>query len=326
MAGSETMLHTMMRSVAEAGHEAHVVVSDLPDAPPTWEYQGVTGHSRRGVAEATRFLRQLRPDVIVTHHQNAIQGIMEARRLGVQSVFIQHNSFGLNRQILALRPDLTVFNTEWIKAMWGQQAGRSIVIHPPVRADDHATTPGNHVTLINLNRHKGVDLFYRLARHFPHQPFLGVHGGHGQQIVHGAPPNVRIIPQTNNMRDDVWARTRVLLVPSVYESYGMVAAEALCSGIPVMANATPGLQECLGAAGIWPGGVRAVTQPVPSNIVHTSAGALAQWVAILRRLLTDHEEWERVSAVCRQRSAELAPGPEMARWVAELEAMAPAKA
>jgi glycosyltransferase involved in cell wall biosynthesis len=53
------------------------------------------------------------------------------------------------------------------------------------------------------------------------------------------------------MRGDVWAKTRILLARSLYESYGMAAVEALASGIPVIAHPTPGLREALGDAALF---------------------------------------------------------------------------
>ena len=43
---------------------------------------------------------------------------------------------------------------------------------------------------------------------------------------------MRVVDHTTDMRS-VYAQTRVLLVPSVYESYGRVALEAAASGIPL---------------------------------------------------------------------------------------------
>lgn len=298
MAGSETMLHTMMKALQEAGHETLTVCSDVPEAPDSWVHEGVPGRSRRGIAAATAQVQVWRPDVIVTHHQNASAGIQAARRIGAKSVFVQHNTFGMNAQFLAARPDLTVFNTEWMAKQWKHKAQAWMVVHPPIRPEEHATTPGDHVTLINLNRHKGVDIWSRLARHFPHQKFLGVHGGHGEQIAWGHPENAELIGQTTDMRRDVWSRTRVLLVPSAYESYGMVSVEALASGIPVIAAPTPGLQEALGHAGTF-----------------VNRDAVATWVVRLRELLDSPERWQAASARSLQRSKELDPRQELESWV-----------
>lgn len=304
MAGSETMLHTMMQALVERGHEVHGVVSDMPEAPREWTEGGILYHSRPGVAQSAMRAGSLRPDLIITHHQNATHAIMLAKQRGIPSVFVQHNTFGMNAQILATRPDLTVFNTHWMSQTWRHKAVNWMVVHPPIRAAEHATTPGDCVTLINLNRHKGVEVFQRLSKHFPNVHFLGVTGGHGEQVTWNMAPNVEIIPQSFDMKRDVWGRTRILIVPSAYESYGMVAPEACASGIPVVAAPTPGLQEALGSAGIF-----------------ARRDQIAEWVAHLRRLIGNAHEWQAASDACRRRSLELDPAPELAQWVGAVEAL-----
>jgi len=304
MAGSETMVHTMLQALADKGHDVHAVVSHMPEAPREWTEGSVRYHSRDGEANSASRVGALAPDVIVTHHQNATRAVMLAKQRGVPSVFVQHNTFWMNKQTLATRPDLTVFNTHWMAQSWRQLTINWMVIHPPVRPAEHATTPGDHVTLINLSEHKGVGVFQRLAKLFPEQKFLGVTGGHGDQVTNEMPENVEIIPQTSDMRRDVWSRTRVLLVPSIYESYGMVSVEACASGIPVIAAPTPGLKEALGSAGIF-----------------ARRDQIAEWVAHLRRLLSHEGQWQQASAACRQRSIELSPEPELAQWVGAVEAL-----
>ncbi|MER6610240.1 glycosyltransferase family 4 protein [Streptomyces sp. NPDC000927] len=304
MAGSETMLHTMLKASRDAGHEVLVVATEMPEVSGEWIYDGVPGVSVQGLARGLAHVAAARPDLIVTHHQNATAGIQMARRMGVKSAFLMHNDFGMNNQILAARPDLTVFNTEWMARAWSHKAGAWMVVHPPVWAHEHATTPGDHVTLINLNEHKGGQIFSRLARHFPDLPFLGVTGGHGHQITHGHPDNVEVIPQTSDMKRDVWSRTKVLLVPSVYESYGMVAVEALASGIPVIATPTPGLAEALGDGG---------------RLVRRDA--LAEWVMAIRELMTDSAAYGAASARALARSQEMDPEGELRDWVRVTEGL-----
>lgn len=302
MAGSETMLHTMLKALSDAGHEVKVVASDLPDAPTEFEHEGVKCVTRPGLAAATAQVIVDRPDVVISHHQNAPSAILGARKIGAKSVFVQHNDMGLNKTILAARPDLTVFNAEWVASKYFHKVGAWMVVHPPVWAEEHRTRPGDHVTLVNLSRHKGVEVFQRLSRAVPDTPFLGVMGGHGTQITHGHSSNVEIIPQTSDMKRDVWSRTKVLLVPSIYESYGMVAAEATMSGIPVIAAPTPGLRECLGAAGTF-----------------VRRDASAKWVVELRRLLETPGAWQAASERSLARAAALDPAPELEDWVGAVE-------
>lgn len=51
-------------------------------------------------------------------------------------------------------------------------------------------------------------------------------------------------------RADLLAGAAVLAVPSVYEGFGLVAAEAMLAGTPVVAAAAGGLVEVVGAAGV----------------------------------------------------------------------------
>jgi glycosyltransferase involved in cell wall biosynthesis len=113
-------------------------------------------------------------------------------------------------------PDLMVFNAEWLRRErpW---PGPSMVLHPPVFAEEYRTAPGDHVTLVNLNERKGGRLLFELARRLPDHRFLGVVGGWGGQVVPDpVPANVTIMDHVDDARD-IYARTRILLMPSSYE-------------------------------------------------------------------------------------------------------------
>lgn len=79
-------------------------------------------------------------------------------------------------------------------------------------------------------------------------------GGYGvQQIPRRVPRNVEIIDHVAAERMDelVWSRTAILLAPSLRESWGMGAVEAMQRGIPVIAHPASGLLESLGHAGCF---------------------------------------------------------------------------
>jgi glycosyltransferase involved in cell wall biosynthesis len=91
-----------------------------------------------------------------------------------------------------------------------------------------------------------------VARLLPDTRFLAVRGGYGHQVIPKVvPSNVEVIDTTDDPVGEIYARTRILLVPSFYESWGRVGLEAASSGIPVIASPTRGLQESLGEAGIF---------------------------------------------------------------------------
>ncbi|MFD8335599.1 glycosyltransferase family 4 protein [Streptomyces solisilvae] len=306
LAGSETMLHTMLKALQEAGHQVWAVTTDMAEAPEQWAHEDIRAFSERRQGHAVPLTRSLQPDVIITHHTHAALGVQTAREFGIPSVVLQHNTFDEHRAVLAMKPDLTVFNTEWIARSWHQllDGARWMVLHPPVWPHEHATRPGSAVTLVNLNVNKGVHVFGHLAQLFPDVQFLGVGGAYGEQVTVGLPPNVQIIGPTSDMKHQVWSRTRVLLMPSMYESYGMAALEAMASGIPVIAHPTPGLREALGPAAVY-----------------ADRDRMQEWATALRDLVRDPQAWQRASAAAQARSQALDPTDELRHWVKAMESL-----
>lgn len=151
------------------------------------------------------------------------------------------------------------------------------------------------ITLVNLTPPKGSNMFYNMALRMPRTKFLGVEGGYWKdQQKYLRKPNITFQKNTSNMKEDVWARTKVLLMPSVYESYGMVGVEAMASGIPVVACPTPGLKESLSYAGIFP-----------------ATTSIKDWKRELDKLMLDDVYYKERSELALKRSAEIDPMVEL---------------
>lgn len=302
-AGAEWMMAPMLSALAERGHRVEVHLT-YPAAlyPDPWELGGVR------VLPPDPGRSSLRPDVYVTHLQNNRPAAARARGLGVPLVMVMHNTRSDRRDLPQADPALTVFNSTWMKEHigWG---GPSIVVRPPVLARDYQTQPGDSVTLVNLTETKGGSLFWQAAAAMPGTSFLAVQGSYGDQIIPDpVPANVTVLGCMDGrlMRDQVYARTRILLVPSDYESWGRVATEAMCSGIPVIAHrAEGGLAENLGDAAIW-----------------ASRDDPGEWVRQIQRL-SRAAIWRKASLACAKRYGELEPEKELAAWCDAVEALVP---
>lgn len=92
---------------------------------------------------------------------------------------------------------------------------------------------GEYITLVNANQNKGVAQFIELARRMPDRKFLGILPYYGELRVPDAPDNVKWIPFDDDIRN-ILKETRILLLPSYYESFGRIAVEAMLNGIPVL--------------------------------------------------------------------------------------------
>jgi glycosyltransferase involved in cell wall biosynthesis len=310
------MAHAMLRSLAAAGHRVDVSLSRAcPQATEPYEIEGVHVHPRRGKGDAFRWISGPdRADVIVTHLENSERALILGKMHQLPVVVIAHNNHRETVDAIRQLPELVVYNTEWMREDVVRQLARlkpgrpvphSITVRPPVIAEEYRVKPGTAVTLINLCRDKGSETFYRLAERFPDRPFLGVTGGYGKQDVRDL-SNVEIIEHVpgHEMPERVYARTKVLLVPSAYESYGRVAIEAASSGIPVIAHPTPGLREALGDAGQF-----------------ADRADIDAWTERLRRLLTP-KGWSNASKAVAARAQELDPTAELAEWVSAVEGVA----
>lgn len=292
-AGAEVMLHTMLRHLAADGWEVQVVATQYRGQPYTW--QGVPVEATPIDRDLPRFYTWA--DVVLTH-LDATRSAMAWARRGRPLVHLVHNHRQLaHHHVLPERAQLVVWNSEWVKAEHGGWSGETMIVRPPVFSADYATSAWQRfdrgtVTLLNLAEAKGGPLFWRLARQRRDLRFVGVRGSYAGQ--HEPPTGLANATVLDNTPDvaGIYQRTRVLAVPSSYESWGRVAVEAMASGIPVIAHPTPGLLEALTLAD---GGPAAIFADRDSD---------AAWGAALRRL-DDRREWERWSARSRARSAEL---------------------
>lgn len=303
-AGAEWMAHTLLRHLAQKGHSVHVWLSrnNRSVAAEPYDYQGVTVHPRAHPDELAQ-----NADVIVTHLETTERATRQASVDRIPVVHLLHNDFDRSLR-MAGDADLVVLNSDWMAAeftAWCDRRGgrtpRAITIHPPVAADDYRCTPGEAVTLVNLFASKGSATFWAAAEAMPDVKFLAVTGGYGKQDVRDL-PNVEVVDNVpgHEMAERVYSRTKILLMPSVYESWGRVGVEAMVCGIPVIAHPTAGLQESLGDAGTF-----------------VDRDDTDGWVDAIRKLL-DGRRWPAASRRALRRAAELDPTEDLGRWAEEI--------
>lgn len=242
LGGSETAMHGVLAWLVQRGHSVHALVRQnrsrtvIDGVTRSWS----TGHRRDAMLSEA--------DVVISQHTAVPNAADLAARNGVPLVVYSHASHHVDHFRQVPGDVLWVWNSEAERGDWPKA---SVTCRPPVWSSDYRTTPGDHITLINLSDLKGGPVLWALAERHQDRQFLAVRGawqvkGDRQIVPKLVPDNVAIQNTTRHIRDRVYARTRVLLMPSRMETYGRVGVEAAASGIPVIAHPTPGLREALG--------------------------------------------------------------------------------
>ncbi len=285
-AGAEWMLHEMLKSLLEKGHSVEVLVpgtiaydfEGIKVNKDTWDY------TKKAV---------LNCDLIISHLLQAGKALNICAFYKKPFIQITHNTnlYDIlkvkHKESLSERFVYVVYNSNYTKRVL-DYPNPSIVVHPPVDSKRCKTRKGDKLTLINLYERKGVTFFNELVRLMPDRQFLGVEGAYGKQEKCDL-TNITYMANTPDIKK-VYNQTRILLMPSKSESYGITGIEAMCSGIPVIAAPTPGLKESLGDAGIF-----------------CQLDSPMKWIDTINKL-DDIEEYKEASKRCIERAKEVEKG------------------
>lgn len=266
-----------------------------------------------GLAEA---LRRFAPDVVWAQLDGAQQVLGCARAQGVATLLYVHDAEDPPAQLRATAAlaDHLVCNSAFLAGKVQRVLGRRPhVVHPA--SDWHfGTTADPHglITMINPHPVKGLDTFLQIAARLPQQRFLLVESWRLDEAAWAqlqqrlaALPNVTLSRRVADMRG-IYAQTRLLLVPSVWEEgFGMVAVEAQSCGIPVIASARGGLPEAVGSGGVL----------IDDHL------NVDRWLTAIGAVLLDDASWRAASqrALARAKSAELSPRELASRMLAICE-------
>jgi len=324
-AGAETTLHDILKDWVARGASVDVVLDRKTSFTKPTAIDGVLVHPYDRGDNFNEMARHT--DILMSHLDCSERVGYVAESTGKPHVQLIHNTMWQTEGYLSQGCALAIYNSNWvanhhhcsekgpmaflateekkdlvnISLMTRKVASwPGVVCHPPIDYSSYAgTASGDAITLINLFENKGADLFYEMARRFPNERFIGVAGGYGKQVLRVL-PNVELWENQEDVRE-VYKQTKILLMPSVYESFGRVALEAAATGIPTVASDTPGLREALGPNGIYcnvtPG------EPDSFGTVHPDPTVtdLNDWEDKIYSLLDD-AEWVDASRTARKRT------------------------
>lgn len=213
-----------------------------------------TGSSRQSIMDDAKYAGST---VLFGHSTLSVETVRAARRLGLPSILAVHAPPRFGGDLRAARHAATVrlYNTEVARKDWRDPKGW--LLHPPIGPPSEMPDgPHDAHTLTSSLLNKGAVRVLELAKRRYDQRFIIVESP--AHSTHGDPDfweqaekleNVEVWPRLHpGEMGRLWAETRVLLVPSRYETYGMAAMEAAWHGIPSVHVDTPHVREGIGHA------------------------------------------------------------------------------
>ena len=210
-------------------------------------------------APIAKQLLEVNAKVVIGQNELSLPAVHAAKAAGAISIVNVHTPprFGGNIRSAVVNSNYAIYNTQTAAKQWGEP--NALVVHPPInKISTNTSTNGDAYTLLSSLRNKGVQVVLDLAKLYPDKRFIIVRSP--AEPTHGIPnleeqaaklANVELHPRVSP--EEVYKyleQTRILLVPSMYETYGMSAIEAAGFGIPSIHVDTPHVREGIGDAAI----------------------------------------------------------------------------
>ena len=298
------MIHWILKDLQAKGHSVKVLLHNANHYKITeiYTYDGIDVFppQHQIIENLMRWCH-----AVITHLDYTKWTIHSAKMFKKPVFHLIHNTHVYPAIVDAEKHQHIVYNSLWAKEKL-RYNWSNFILTPPVdwrHYDVNLDTEHNeYITLINLNENKGGRVFLDIARAMPNRKFLGVLGSYEEQIIPKL-PNVTIVPNTTNIKQ-WYEKTRILLMPSEYESWGRTATEAMCSGIPVISSMAEGLVENCGTAGIF----------------IKDRNDVKSWVEAIAKL-DDKKAYAKTSRKAKERSRELDPRKaldEFEQWFREM--------
>lgn len=252
-AGAEFYAHNLNKFLITRGHSIIVL---LPKKYSNYENSNMVYEDIKiSIVESTEERNKLIEwsDIVMTHldFTNSVVSYIKNYR---PIVWVSHNTYFDSYKYLNNNPNISIiYNSNAMNDISKKYFNNdSIVLRPSInlKIQEHTNHSQNsYITLINCNLNKGGHILEKIANEMPDKKFLAITGGYAEQHLTFS-KNVKVLPHTKNIQE-IYEQTRIILMPSSYESWGMVASEAMLNGIPVIANKTFGLEENLDEAGTY---------------------------------------------------------------------------
>jgi glycosyltransferase involved in cell wall biosynthesis len=311
LCGAEFMLHGINKFMGGKGHTVKVLLHQANhyriDSHYVYDEIDVFPPDQNNIMNLFRW-----SDAVITHLDYTSWTIHMAAIHRKPVFHLIHNTHVYQHIVDAEKRQHIIYNSRWAAEKLAY-AHPSFILPPPCdwRVYKTGADPAkcDYITLVNLDHNKGGHILRAIAEAMPDRKFIGVTGSYSEPAKIGQytqqPSNVEVWPKQQDIRK-VYEKTRILIMPSQYESWGRTATEAMASGIPVICTSTPGLLENCGEAGYY----------------IQDRSKVSEWVKAIKRL-DDPKIYAQASKKAAKRAVELDPQTNLSdleRWMLDRKA------
>lgn len=149
--------------------------------------------------------------------------------------------------------DFVLFVSEYLAKKYNGLINSSDVLHVLFNFNEfilRGKKDKKFITLVNPIEEKGGKILQGLAKIYPNKKFLAVEGWYKPDIDFSKFKNIIRLPKQRDNLKSVFAKTKILLVPSQWEeALATVSVLARINGIPVLASNKGGIPEAVGSGG-----------------------------------------------------------------------------
>ena len=223
--------------------------------PPVYGLRG-TSFAFLGARKIVQLHRRFGFDVIHAHFVGTTSFAGVLAKVNVPLVVTAHGSDLEHTAKLTLggfyvkksleRADATIAVSHHLAKLAQRLGAKNVKIIPNGVSITGIPAERRYITFIGALRvYKSPETFIELARHFPGEEFLVVgEGPLRKELEEKAPSNVRFLGYRRDV-DRILSESKLLVLPSRREGFGLVILEANSLGVPVVGRRVSAIRELI---------------------------------------------------------------------------------
>lgn len=260
--GGELYIHNILKKISEKKENKINVICDGDDEPIKYDDISIY-ETNEELNDRLKYIDKC--DILISQLKYGVHAINHGLKIGKKCILILHSYLKDYNELVSNPKVIKIFNCNFIYKQYNSSKeaikGEYYIVEPIIDFPKYNKFVykdidcREYITMINPSFSKGGDVFYQICKFYKDRKFLVCEGGYLKDTQplkkFRELSNVLVIKNTERIIEEVYSRSRIVIMPSRLETYGMVAVEAASMGIPVILNKNTGLYDNVGKIGLY---------------------------------------------------------------------------